>query len=195
MKKAALIAALAIAALVPVVAQANPWARLTKGPAGSAPTYRLVFAGEAGPNEITISLSRDRSSYQISSNGPLATGLSICQNPDGLPDYLICQASAVSSFEVNAWSGDDSVVVGATVPVPVTLRGGPGTDILIGGRGDDKLIGGSGSDRLIGRAGNDALFGGRGNDVLVGGRGNDVLRGGPGRDVVSGGPGRNVVVP
>jgi Ca2+-binding RTX toxin-like protein len=195
MKRAVLTAVLVLAALVPVTAHAASWARMTKGPASGGPTYTLVFAGESGPNEITISLSRNGANYQISSNGPLAVGAPICHNPDGLPDYLICEAPAVNGFEVNGWGGDDSVVVGGSVPVPVTLRGGPGTDILIGGEGNDKLLGGAGTDRLIGRAGNDALFGGSGADVLVGGHGNDKLIGGPGRDVISGGPGRNVVVP
>ncbi len=163
MKKAALTAALVLAALVPVTAQAQPWAHASAKATGES-KYTLLFAGEAGSNEITISLSGDGAKYQISSNGPLVAGAPICSNPDGLPDYLICQAPAVSGFQVNGWGGDDSVVVGATVPVPVTLLGGPGTDILIGGKGNDKLVGGGGTDRLIGRAGNDALYGGRGAD-------------------------------
>ncbi len=204
MKKAALTAALVLAALVPVIAQApvaaraaRPWVLMKmKSSRGSAHT--LLFAGEAGPNEITISLSAGGATYQISSNGTLTAppeSSSFCVNPDGFPDYLICQASSVSGFQVNGWGGDDSVVVGATVPVPVTLLGGPGTDILIGGKGNDKLVGGGGTDRLIGRGGNDLLYGGPGADVLIGGRGNDKLVGGPGRDVISGGPGHNTIVP
>ena len=193
MKKAVLTAALVLAAQTPVLAQGAPPNEAGGASGANSSTYTLVFAGEAGPNEITILLSADGVNYQISSDGPLAVGLPICSNPDGRPDYLICQASAVNGFEVNGWGGDDSVVVGGTVMVPVTLRGGPGTDILVGGGGNDKLIGGSGTDRLIGRAGNDALYGGPGADVLVGGRGNDVLRGGPGNDVMSGGPGRNTI--
>ncbi len=191
MKKAVLTAILVLAAQAPVLAQAAPPAPAGEASATDPTSYTLVFAGEAGPNEITISLSSDGVNYLISSNGPLAVGLPICTNPDGLPNYLICQASAVNGFEVNGWAGDDSVIIGKAVSVPVTLRGGPGTDILVGGEGNDKLIGAAGTDRLIGRGGDDALYGGPGDDVLVGGRGNDVLVGGPGKDVLSGGPGDN----
>jgi Ca2+-binding RTX toxin-like protein len=193
MKKAVLTAALILAAQAPVLAHAGTQTQSGGESGTKPPSYTLVFAGEAGANEITISLSSDGVNYLISSNGPLAVGLPICSNPDSLPNYLVCQASAVNGFEVNGWAGDDSVVVGRAVAVPVTFRGGPGTDILVGGEGNDKLIGGTGTDRLIGRGGNDALYGGPGADVLVGGRGNDVLVGGPGNDVVSGGPGRNTI--
>lgn len=193
MKKAVITAVLILAAQVPVLAQATPPAHAGKTSATGDPSYTLVFAGEAGSNEITISLSSDGVDYLISSNGPLAVGLPICSNPDGLPNYLICQASAVNDFEVNGWAGDDSVIVGKTVSVPVTLRGGPGTDILVGGEGNDRLIGAAGPDRLIGRGGADALSGGQGDDVLVGGRGDDVLVGGSGKDVLSGGPGQNTL--
>lgn len=188
-----LTAALVLAAQVPVLAHADVSASSERATTSAPSSYTLVFAGEAGANEITISLSGDGVDYLISSNGPLAVGLPICSNPDGNPNYLVCQAAAVNGFEVNGWDGDDTVVVGRAVTVPVTFRGGPGTDILIGGEGSDKLIGGSGPDRLIGRGGGDALYGGPGADVLVGGRGNDVLVGGPGRDVLSGGPGHNTL--
>ncbi len=192
MKKAVLTAVLALVAQVPVLAQAN--APTPPGDALAAPSsYTLVLAGDAGPNEVTISLSSDGVNYLISSNGPLQVGLPICSHPGGLPNDLICQTSTVNGFEVNGWAGDDSVVVGGTVTVPVTLRGGPGADILFGGDGNDKLTGGTGSDRLIARGGNDALYGGPGNDVLVGGHGDDVLVGGPGNDILSGGPGRNTL--
>ncbi len=193
MKKTVITAALILAAQAPVLTQAAPPALAGEASATSPPSYTLVFAGESGPNEITISLSSDGVSYLISSNGPLAVGLPICSNPDGLPNYLICQASAVNGFEVNGWGGDDSVIVGRVVSVPVTLRGGPGTDVLVGGEGADKLVGGTGPDRLIGRGGNDSLYGDYGDDVLVGGRGNDVLYGGLGVDILSGGPGRNTL--
>ena len=69
------------------------------------------------------------------------------------------------------------------MPVPVTLRGGPGDDRLVGGAGDDKLLGGAGNDVLVGRGGNDWLAGGAGDDKLLGGPGDDKLLGGPGVDV------------
>lgn len=179
MMKTSLIAITVLATLIPAPAHA-----------GSSPLDVLI-AGGSEANVISIKLSSDGREYVIDSNVPLEIGGSICANPAGNPDELICQAPDVSGFEVNAEEGNDTVTVAREVPVGVTLRGGPGNDRLVGGAGNDKLIGGSGNDTLIGGSGNDVLVGGPGNDTLIGGPGNDVLRGGPGQDTLIGGPGSN----
>lgn len=179
MTKTILIAVVALATLGPAQANAG----------GSA--LDVLLAGGPEANTISIGLSPDGREYVIDSNGPLEVGGSICTNPAGKLDELVCPAPDVSGFEVNAGEGDDAVTVAREVPIGVTLRGGPGNDRLIGGAGNDKLIGGPGNDTLIGGAGNDLLIGGPGNDTLIGGPGNDVLRGGPGQDTLNGGPGSN----
>ncbi len=65
----------------------------------------------------------------------------------------------VSSVEVDALAGNDTVRIGAGVPTSV-ITGGAGNDYLRGGDYDDKLAGESGIDSLDGGGGNDALFGG-----------------------------------
>ena len=179
MKKITLIAVSIAALCAPLFARAE-----------TAPVV-VLLAGGAEANMIEISLSPDGRSYLISSIVPLEVGSSVCSHPPEVQNELICQAAAISGFEVNAGSGDDSVVVAANVPIPVTLRGGAGADRLTGGGGPDKLIGGPGDDRLFGRGGADALYGGSGNDELYGGSGNDELWGGPGTDSLFGGSGVN----
>ena len=120
---------------------------------------------------------------------PLEVGGTICANTPGNPNELLCQAPLVAAFEMNADAGEDRVSVAKEVAVPITIRGGPGRDMLTGGSGNDKLVGGAGADRLIGGRGDDILAGGPGTDVLLGGRGDDVLLSGPGRDVRRGGGG------
>jgi hypothetical protein len=151
----------------------------------------VLLAGGAEESMIEISLSPDGRSYQITSIAPLEVGAPVCWHPPENQNELDCQAAAISGFEVNAGPGNDSVVVAANVPVPVTLRGGPGDDRLAGGGGADKLVGGPGNDRLYGRGGADALYGGSGEDVLYGGSGNDGLWGGSGTDTLVGGSGVN----
>jgi Ca2+-binding RTX toxin-like protein len=180
MRKLFLLAALVIAAQLSVLA-----------PARGAGMYNVVLAGGVEPNMISIQLSADGRSYVIDSIVPLEVGGSVCANPPGVANELVCQASAIGSFEVNAGGGDDTVSVSRAVPIPTSLRGGPGNDALIGGSGADKLIGGEGDDRLVGRAGDDALYGGPGDDTLVGCSGDDVLRGDGGTDVLLGGSGVN----
>ena len=161
-------------------------------PPADPTTYTVVLAGGAEENTMHIWLTPDGYSYVIDSVVPLEVGGSVCQNAPENPNQLICQAPLVAGFEVNAGPKSDTVVVARAVGVPVTLRGGPGQDMLIGGSGPDKLIGGAGNDRLGGKVGDDLIFGGPGNDLLLGGPGDDTLRGGPGRDTLRGGTGIDI---
>jgi Ca2+-binding RTX toxin-like protein len=181
MKKAILIALTVLAANTAAVAHAGER------------SLTVVFAGGGEADTIAIAVSSDGRSYVIDSAAPLEVAGTVCSHPSENPDELVCEAAAIAGFEVNAGPGDDTVSLSHDVPIPATLRGGPGSDRLIGGAVADKLIGGSGDDTLIGRAGDDWLYGGSGNDRLYGGSGNDLLRGGSGQDTVLGGSGRNQI--
>ncbi len=179
MRKAILIAALVLAAQAATVARAGE------------PPLNVLLAGGAEPNSIAIALSPDGRSYTIDSAVPLEVGGDVCWHPEGQTNELLCEAARIGGFEVNAGAGDDSVAVAREVPVPVSLRGGPGEDRLAGGAAADKLVGGPGVDVLAGRGGSDSLFGGPGDDRLYGGSGDDALHGESGEDTLVGGSGIN----
>ncbi|HET9199160.1 MAG TPA: hypothetical protein VFN92_13020 [Solirubrobacterales bacterium] len=168
-------------------------------PAGSAEAetgpVNLLISGGNDNNAFHVSLSADGRSYLILSTIALEVGGDICTHPEELPNELSCRATAIAGFEVNAAGGSDSVFFTSDVPVPATIRGGPGNDRLIGGGAADKVIGGPGDDVVTGRRGDDWILGGPGHDRLFGGPGNDQLSGGPGTDTLVGGPGRNELVP
>ena len=171
------LAALLAAALLAVPATAaSPTARVAPGPAPVEASVNLVLAGSPGDDRITIELSADGRSYEIESATPLEVGGTMCTHPEKRPEALLCEANAIAGFEINTGAGNDVVTLGRTVPVPATIRGGEGNDVLAGGAGNDKLIGGPGEDELIGRAGNDLLIGGPGEDKLIGGPGHNTLR-------------------
>lgn len=107
-------------------------------------TSTVLVAGGSEDNLIRIWLTPDGRQYAIASVVPLEVGSSICANLEGAPNELLCKASAVGSFEVNAGDGNDYVAVARNVLAPVTLRGGAGDDYLVAGSGDDKLVGGIG---------------------------------------------------
>jgi len=151
----------------------------------------LLLSGNGADNVFRISLSPDGREYMISSDAMLEAGGDLCRHPEERMAELACDAPAIAGFEVNVAAGDDTVVLSSDIPVPATLRGGPGRDRLIGGSVADKIIGGPGADVLMGRRGDDLLLGGPGDDHLIGGQGNDQLRGGPGTDLLVGGPGNN----
>lgn len=184
MKKLLATAAAAIAVLATAV------------PAQATPGVTVILAGGEEADTIAISVSpQDGHSFVIESAAPLEVGGMVCTHPEGMPNQLVCDSNKVSGFEVNAGSGDDSVTVGRTIGVPVTLRGGPGNDRLAGGGSvlGDRLIGGPGDDMLSGTGGPDQLYGGPGNDTLLGGTGDDRLNGGPGDDRLNGGAGNDVL--
>jgi Ca2+-binding RTX toxin-like protein len=183
MKRAILIAAMVLVAHSATVARA------------AEPPLTLLLAGGSEANTIAIALSPDGRTYAIDSVVTLEVGGDVCWHPDEQQNQLVCEAATIGGFEVNAGAGDDSVTVAREVPVPVTLRGGPGADRLTGGAADDKLVGGPGDDVLAGRGGADSLFGGPGDDRLVGSGGDDLLHGGPGEDVLLGGSGKNELAP
>ena len=183
MKKAILIL-LAILAAVP--------ASLAEAESGPV---NLLISGGNDNNAFHVSLSSDGRSYVILSTIALEVGGDICTHPEEIPNELSCKATAIAGFEVNAGGGSDTVLFTSDIPVPVTIRGGPGNDKLTGGGAADKIIGGPGDDLLVGRRGDDWILGGPGHDRLVGGPGNDQLRGGPDKDFLDGGPGQNELVP
>lgn len=176
-----LLAAVVLTASIAAVAgAASPSLRRT-GPNPrieplTEPGLNLVLTGTPGEDRITIELSADGRWYEIESASPLEVGGTICTHPEKRAEALLCEATAIAGFEINTGAGNDVVTLGRTVPVPATIRGGEGNDVLTGGAGADKLIGGPGNDELIGRGGDDLLIGGPGYDILNGGPGNNTLR-------------------
>jgi Ca2+-binding RTX toxin-like protein len=154
----------------------------------------LLISGGPENSGLNISLSSDGRTYKILSTVPLEVGGDICSHPEELPNELDCRATAIAGFEVNAGGGSDFVFFTSDIPVPVTIRGGPGGDKLNGGGASDKIVGGPGDDTLIGRRGADWMLGGAGRDRLIGGAGDDMLRGGPETDKLVGGSGENVLI-
>jgi Ca2+-binding RTX toxin-like protein len=181
MKKAILILFAILALQAPSLAPAQ------------LPSFTVLLAGGSASNVIHIWLTPDGRSYVIASIVPLEVGGTICGNPEGKPNELICPAPMIAGFEINADGGDDKISVAKDISIPVTMRGGSGRDVLLGGAGPDKLIGGNGDDRLVGWRGDDLLAGGPGSDVHIAGLGDDIVLSGPGDDVVREGPGDDIV--
>ncbi|HEY8380956.1 MAG TPA: CAP domain-containing protein [Microvirga sp.] len=76
-------------------------------------------------------------------------------------------------------------------PVPGTITGTRGANILAGTSGADTIKGLGGNDRLSGQEGADREWGGTGNDRVSGGAGDDRLYGDAGRDTLLGDSGND----
>lgn len=100
-------------------------------------------------------------------------------------------ASAVTSIQVDASSGDDTVDLSNVTSAVFTnlssapeLFGSGGVDTITGSQLDDVIWGGTGGDTLIGEQGDDTLNGGADNDLLVGGAGADSCAPGSGTNEI-----------
>ena len=81
---------------------------------------------------------------------------------------------AVTATDSGNLNATDLFTLAISGPLPQTVIGTAGNDVLTGGRGDDTLTGLAGYDTLNGGQGHDLLDGGTGTDTMIGGSGNDI---------------------
>lgn len=98
-------------------------------------------------------------------------------------------ASGISTIQVFAGGGNDTVHLNHVTPITGAVFAGAGNDDVEGGPGENTLQGDEGSDTLRGRGQADLLVGGAGNDFLHGNGGNDFLFGGDDHDILWGSSG------
>ena len=91
----------------------------------------------------------------------------------GTPASTSFDLTSVNNVVIRTFNGDDLVIVGGTLPVPVLVDGGGGNDSISGGEAADSIGGGNGDDYVFGRGGNDIVSGDFGTDDIYGGAGFD----------------------
>jgi len=93
-------------------------------------------------------------------------GTSTFSGTPGPGDAGTLQIAVTATDTVNFGVSDTFTLV-ISGPLPKTLVGTSGNDVLIGGRGDDTLTGLAGGDLLNGGPGADQMFGGSGDDTYL----------------------------
>ncbi len=71
--------------------------------------------------------------------------------------------------------GDDLIIAGNTLTVPIDVNSGSGNDTISGGPRADTIIAEDGDDSIFGGGGGDVMTGGDGDDIFVGGEGSDTV--------------------
>jgi hypothetical protein len=129
----------------------------------------------------------------------------------------VCSLRGVGAIEVKMGPKGDLVKVTKSLPLPLVVHlgrgsdkfvgkgerdicfsegsrrnrciGGGNNDVCITGNRNSDCVGGGGNDFCHHGAGSDGCWGGRGNDICIMGPGNDRLYGGRAADQLYGGPG------
>jgi Ca2+-binding RTX toxin-like protein len=199
---------------LPVLAACAVAAALLPGAASAATVARdgsgaLTYTANAGAvNRVDVQQNDSQTAditFYTGGGDAITTIAAGCTQSDLYPGEVVT-CTPGTAVRVDLGDGEDRGVVSDTVSVPVSIAGGPGSDLLEdgprantldGGPGDDKLDGGAGDDVLLGGDGNDDLQGKAGRDRLDGGAGDDMLHPdgheAPSADVVDGGPGTDTV--
>ena len=126
-----------------------------------------VLVRNAGAQAVTVAV--DATSVSLAAGQSIRTA-----------QVLANAVTAVKVIDLGA--GNDTLVTGDDLVIPMVISGGKGRDNLKGGGGADLIDGGAADDTLYGQSGSDTLVGGLGTDSLLGQSGNDSLAGGPGDD-------------
>ena len=145
-----------------------------------ASTPRLDVEGTRRADQINVDLNAGTGNIDVTINGQLAGSFSPAQVPAGI--------------RIDGDRGNDTIVVGSAITLPVEIRGDKGNDQITGGGGDDNIDGGAGRDNCAGGDGRDSITGGAGNDRVSGGAGADNVDGGNGNDDCAGDDGPDTVM-
>ena len=182
--------------------------RLTGGPNNAAAPTKESISGGAG-NDVMIWFNGDGDDVNDGGDGADETQFNNGTADDVMDvaplgggahrfhrvgaNIIIDIAASTERLNINAFSGNDSLISAAGTTIPTTIDAGPGNDTITtgdgadlvqGGTGADTLNGGNGGDRILGNPGNDTMNGQGGDDTLVWNNGDadDQMNGGDGLD-------------
>lgn len=165
---------------------------LTVANVNEAPTVAVPLANQTAVEDTAFTFAVPESTFTDVDLGDALTYSATLADGSPLPAWLNFNSTtqtfsgmpgagdagslqiALTATDSGNLSATDQFAFAISGPLPQTLSGTSGNDVLIGGRGDDALTGLAGNDTLIGGLGHDLLDGGTGTDTMQGGAGNDT---------------------
>lgn len=146
---------------------------------GTDSNLDVFFYGDAGDDEITVSVTGNDRLYGQAGNDTIRAGAG--------GDIIV---GGLGDDNLMGEAGNDYLYGGDGADI---LDGGDGIDRVVGNIGNDLISGGAGDDVLLGQDGDDTIFGGLGADLIGGGNGIDNINGDAGNDVIYGNAGDDVI--
>jgi Ca2+-binding RTX toxin-like protein len=169
--------------------------RLTVANVNDAPTVAAPIADQTAAEDSAFTLTVPTTTFADVDviHGDVLTYSARLANDNPLPAWLSFNPTtrmfsgtpvagdagslliAVTATDTEAGAAMDLFTVTVSGPLPQTIIGTTGSNVLTGGRGDDTLIGLAGNDILDGGIGSDTMIGGPGNDLYVADASGDVV--------------------
>ncbi|MCG3775879.1 MAG: Bifunctional hemolysin/adenylate cyclase [Nitrospira sp.] len=169
--------------------------RLTVANVNDAPTVAAPIADQTAAEDSAFTLTVPTTTFVDEDviHGDVLTYSARLANDNPLPAWLSFNPTtrmfsgtpvagdagnlliAVTATDTEAGAAMDLFSLTVSGPLPQTIIGTTGSNVLTGGRGDDTLIGLAGNDVLDGGIGSDTMIGGPGNDLYVADASGDVV--------------------
>jgi Ca2+-binding RTX toxin-like protein len=190
-KIAAVTLLTAVAAVLPASAEAHSLVRI------GGTTVSYLSADATSLNTLTARMAGGRIEFgDRTVDGGIDPGTcdpgAISNDANAWIVQVFCPPERIATARIDLGEREDRATI--DLPLPVTVLGGPGSDVLRTGARADDVQGGDGNDDLAGGAGEDVVDAGIGYDVLRGEDGDDSLRAADGLlDRIECGPGRDRV--
>ncbi len=163
---------------------------LTLGGGSAVPENLVVVKGANSGSHLELSADGDRLVVRGWMAPSAGAGCRLVHR-----SLAVCRLGRAGGIEVDMGPSGDFVEVMDSLPVPLTVRLGDGSDKFIGnGEVDTCYSEGARRNRCVGGAGDDVCITGERNSDCVGGEGDDYCKHGAGSDGCWGGPGRDICV-
>jgi hypothetical protein len=165
-----LLAAVLVLGALPATAEAHSVVRV----GGTSLSYLSVDA--TSMNNLTARVRRGRIELRDRAvDGGISPGS--CDpgaiSRQGLIVQVLCPRRRVSTVAIDLGDREDRATI--ELAMPVSLLGGPGSDVLRTGPGEDRVQADTGNDQVASGAGQDFVDGGPGFDAIDAGGGDDQL--------------------
>jgi RTX calcium-binding nonapeptide repeat (4 copies) len=166
---AVLLAALAL----PASAEAHSLVRI----GGDAVSY--LSADATSLNTLNVRMAGQRIEFSDRTvDGGIDPGTcdpgAITEDANAWIVQVFCSRERLASARIDLGEREDRATI--ELPLPVTVLGGPGSDVLRTGAHADRMEGSDGNDDLATGGGNDVVDGGLGYDVVRSDAGDDQVR-------------------
>ncbi|MCB1410542.1 MAG: hypothetical protein KDK22_13990, partial [Rhodobacteraceae bacterium] len=158
-------------------------------PDHASPGYRRQFATLAGDGTMAVAPGVRELLFASDASGGVEKFGVTCNDEGNRIAFL--GGHRRFDLDITGGMGGDTITASHDA---LSVRLGPGDNLVHAGVSDGVIWGGTGADVINCHAGNNEVHGGAGDSTITGGTGNDTIYSGQGDNLIVTGPGDNAVM-